>query len=458
MVVVPTLLTSVERVSELLEHLEVLALGNLDPRVHFAILSDFTDAPALEMPRDEAILSAARAGVEALNARHAEGRSDRFYPGHRRRQWNPGEGVFNGLGAQARQDRGVEPPPAGSHGHELLVEAGDASVFPAVRYCITLDSTRGLPRDAAKKLIGIAAHPLKPAPPRRGSRPRHRGLRDPPAPRERDHGERGGLALRAALRRPHRRRTPTRPRSPTPTRTSSPRGSSPARASTRGTRSRLALEGASPENALLSHDPLRGAVRAHRPRHRHRGRGRLPASVLAHAARQHRWVRGDWQILWWLFPARPPPAPASAAPCLPLVPAWKILDNLRRSLMAPATVACSLLAWTGPPGSPLVWTALVLAALASTSIRWSSRPSRPPPNQPLARLHPCGEEDAAHGTGAESGLQLNVPREPGPGRGWHAIGLTLVRLAATQRRLLEWETAAASAPSGGAIATALAPS
>ena len=64
MVVVPTLLTSVERVAELLEHLEVLALGNLDPRVHFAILSDFTDAPALEMPRDEAILSAAREGIE----------------------------------------------------------------------------------------------------------------------------------------------------------------------------------------------------------------------------------------------------------------------------------------------------------------------------------------------------------------------------------------------------------
>jgi cyclic beta-1,2-glucan synthetase len=96
MVVVPTLLTSVERVSELLEHLEVLALGNLDPCVHFAILSDFTDAPALEMPRDEAILSAARAGVEALNARHAGGRNDRFYLVHRVRQWNPGEGVFMG--------------------------------------------------------------------------------------------------------------------------------------------------------------------------------------------------------------------------------------------------------------------------------------------------------------------------------------------------------------------------
>ena len=76
MVVVPTLLASVERATELLEHLEVLALGNLDPRVHFVLLSDFTDAPAREMPQDAAILSTVRAGVEALNARHAEGRKD----------------------------------------------------------------------------------------------------------------------------------------------------------------------------------------------------------------------------------------------------------------------------------------------------------------------------------------------------------------------------------------------
>ena len=79
MVVIPTLLPSVERVNELVEHLEVLALGNLDAHVHFALLGDFTDAPAREMPRDAAILDAARAGIEALNARHSEGRGDRFY-------------------------------------------------------------------------------------------------------------------------------------------------------------------------------------------------------------------------------------------------------------------------------------------------------------------------------------------------------------------------------------------
>ena len=102
MVVVPTLLTSVPGVNELIEHLEVLALGNGDPRIHFAILSDFVDAPAREMPEDQAILETACAGIEALNARYGEGRADRFYLFHRQRQWNPREGAWMGWGGAIR--------------------------------------------------------------------------------------------------------------------------------------------------------------------------------------------------------------------------------------------------------------------------------------------------------------------------------------------------------------------
>src|SRR4051794_6163992 len=62
MVIVPTMLTSVAGVDVLLEHLEVLALGNLDPCVHFAILSDFADTDTADVPEDAAILGRARTG------------------------------------------------------------------------------------------------------------------------------------------------------------------------------------------------------------------------------------------------------------------------------------------------------------------------------------------------------------------------------------------------------------
>ena len=160
MVVVPTLLTSVSGVNERLEHLEVLALGNLDPRIHFAILSDFADAPAREMPEDEAILEAARAGIEALNARFGEGHAHRFYLFHRVRQWNPGESAWMGWERKRGKIEEFNRLLRGATDTSYSLQVGDGETLPTVRYCITLDSDTRLPRDAAKKLIGIIAHPL----------------------------------------------------------------------------------------------------------------------------------------------------------------------------------------------------------------------------------------------------------------------------------------------------------
>ncbi|MEW6363234.1 MAG: hypothetical protein AB1714_01195 [Acidobacteriota bacterium] len=160
MVVVPTLLTSVAEVNKLIEHVEVLALGNLDSRIHFAILGDFADAPAREMPQDDAILSAAKAGIDALNVRFGEGRSDRFYLFHRVRQWNAMESVWMGWERKRGKIEEFNRLLRGAADTSYQIQVGDPAILPSVRYCITLDSDTRLPRDAAKKLIGIIAHPL----------------------------------------------------------------------------------------------------------------------------------------------------------------------------------------------------------------------------------------------------------------------------------------------------------
>ena len=133
-----------------------------------------------------------------------------------------------------------------------------------------------------------------------------------------------------------------------------------------------ALEGRVPENALLSHDLFEGLY----------ARTALvtdievvddyPSSVLAHARRQHRWVRGDWQILWWLFPFVPSRTGLTRNR-LPLIARWKILDNLRRSLVPPATLLLLVLGWTVSAGPPRAWTAVGLAALAFPSCPARSR-------------------------------------------------------------------------------------
>ena len=187
----------------------------------------------------------------------------------------PARGCLHGLGAQARQDRGVEPPPAGSHGHELHGGSRRRRRLPR-RPLLHHARLRHPPaprrREEADRHRGPSAEPaaLRPA-----CRPRHRGLRHPPAPRERDDGERRRLAVRPALRRAHRRR-PLHDRGlrhlPGPLR----RGDLHRQGALRRGRVRRGPRGTRARERPPLARPLRGALRAHRPRHRHRGRGRLP--------------------------------------------------------------------------------------------------------------------------------------------------------------------------------------
>src|SRR5262249_6257511 len=98
-----------------------------------------------------------------------------------------------------------------------------------------------------------------------------------------------------------------------------------------------------------------------------------PSRYPAYARREHRWVRGDWQLLPWL--GRTVPTPSQEAPgaehragarpnVLPALERWKVIDNLRRSLVPPAVLPMPALRWTVLPGGPVTWSLLGLAVLA----------------------------------------------------------------------------------------------
>ncbi|HLE84530.1 MAG TPA: glucoamylase family protein, partial [Thermoanaerobaculia bacterium] len=445
LVVVPTLLSSVEEAEELVAHLEVLALGNLDPHVHFALVTDFPDAPAQVLAEDAPILAAARSGVEALNARSPAGGADRFFLFHRERYWNPGEGTWMGWERKRGKLEELNRLLRGAADTSLRVEVGDPAVFPAVRYCITLDSDTRLPRDAAKALIGIIAHPLnRPhVDPRLGRVTEGYGILQP----------RVSVTMASAagslFARLYAGHTGVDPYTTAVSDTYQDlfgegiftgKGLYDVDAFT------AALEGRVPEYALLSHDLFEGIY----------ARTALvsdvelvddyPSSVLAHARRQHRWVRGDWQILRWLSPWVRNRAGGLERNRLPLLSRWKILDNLRRSLVPPATLALLLAAWTVLAGSPAVWTAAVVIALAfplyPVLLEILDGPERRQPRRVFLR---AAGDDLAVALG-QVGLQLVFLAS----QAWqmvHAITVTLARLV-TRRRLLEWETAARSARRG----------
>ena len=169
-----------------------------------------------------------------------------------------------------------------------------------------------------------------------------------------------------------------------------------------------------------------------------------PSSVLAHARRQHRWIRGDWQILFWLFPFVPSRRGLKRNP-LPLIGRWKILDNLRRSLVSPTLLALLVAGWTVLPGPPWFWTATVIgviavAAAAAVIARLVGRAAQAQ-SVPVF-LRNLRRDAATRWRRSCSSVTLLAYHAFDT---VHAIGLTLVRLVVTKRRLLEWETAAATA-------------
>jgi cyclic beta-1,2-glucan synthetase len=448
MVVVPTMLTSLSGVDALIEHIEVLALGNLDPCVHFAILSDFADTSGSDAPEDADILERACAGIQTLNSKTGAGNGDRFFLFHRDRRWNVHEAAWIGWERKRGKIEEFNRLLRGATDTSFSTQVGDVDVLPSVRYCITLDSDTRLPRDAARRLIGIIAHPLNQPrfDPRLGRVTTGYGILQP----------RVSVTMASAagslFARTYAGHTGVDPYTTAVSDVYQDlfgEGIFTGKGLYDVDAFAAALEGRVPENTLLSHDLFEGLY----------ARTALvtdievvddyPSSVLAHARRQHRWVRGDWQILWWLFPFVPSRAGATRN-LLPLVARWKILDNLRRSLLPPATLLLLVLGWTVLPGHPVVWTAVGLAALAvpclSRALEMLRGPRRGQSWGVFLRTRSSDLETA----GARLGLQVTFMANEAYER-LHAIAITLVRLGVTHRRLLEWETTAASAARGGPV-------
>ncbi|MBL8841037.1 MAG: hypothetical protein JNL90_05830 [Planctomycetes bacterium] len=447
MVVVPTLLASLEGVEQLLDHLEVQALGNAEPHVHFALLTDFTDAPAAELPADAALLAAASAGIERLNRRHAPGKGDRFFLFHRERRFNPSQGAWMGWERKRGKLEEFHRLLRGATDTSFVAQVGALELLAGVRYCITLDSDTHLPRDAARELVSIALHPL--------NHPRY-------------DAERGRVVEGYGVLQP---RVSVTRSSATGSRFSRIHagnvGVDPYTTAVSDTYQdlfaegiftgkglydvdsfRVALEGRVADDTLLSHDLFEGLFARTALVSDVEVVDDYPASVLLHARRARRWMRGDWQLLPWLLGVAAP-RNGRTRDQLPLISRWKIADNLRRSLVAPACLALLAAGLAVLPGAPLAWTLGVLLVLGQPLLReLLALLNGPAARQPL-RVFLAGIGEDAALAAAQVGVGVLLL----PFHAWTAlcaISVTLWRLLVTRRHLLDWTSAAASASAHGA--------
>ncbi|HEY7820146.1 MAG TPA: carbohydrate-binding protein, partial [Vicinamibacteria bacterium] len=361
MVIVPTILTSASNARHVFEHLEVQAIGNLDPQAYFAVLADFPDGESPDPAGDREILEAARESVQALNARHGREGHDVFFLFHRERRYNPKEGLW--MGWERKRGKIEEF-------NRLLRGDTDTSYktptpstpLPFIRYCVTLDTDTQLPRGALRSLVGIASHPLhRPRFDRElGLVKRGYGILQP---RVSVTLASGSKSVFARIYAGHTGVDPYTTSASDVYQDVFGEGIFTGKGLYDVEAFMQALSGRVPENALLSHDLFEGLYARVALASDVEVVDDYPSSVLAHARRQHRWVRGDWQILLWLF-AWVPTRRGLTRNRLPLISRFKILDNLRRSLLAPALLLLLAAGFTVLEGNPAVWTAAAVLVVA----------------------------------------------------------------------------------------------
>ena len=438
MVVIPTLLTSIDGVGRLIETLEIHHLANRDPHLHFALLSDFRDAAHETTPGDEALLERARAGVKMLNARYPSGNSTLFHLFHRPRRWNPGEGVW--MGYERKRGKLTEFNAllrGGSQGCFSLI-VGDAAVLPGIKYVITLDTDTQLPRDTASRLVGTMAHRLNQPvfDPRLGVVSEGYSILQP----------RVGVSLPSAGRSWFVRLFAGSPGIDPYTRAVSDvyqdlfhEGSFIGKGIYDVDAFERAMDGRFPENAILSHDLLESCHARSALVSDVEFYEEYPSRYDVDVDRRHRWIRGDWQILPWLLPRVPGADMRRIANPLSGLSRWKVFDNLRRSLVPAALVLLLLVNWLlfrglGGLGSLAALAIVALPGLLAVGVDGLRKPADLP--------WPMHLRGVAGSGGRQLGqVFLTVAFLPYDALvSLDAVGRTLLRLIVTRRRLLEWRT------------------
>ncbi len=442
MIVIPTLLTTRAALAEQIEHLEVHYLASPDGDIRFALLSDWTDAAAEHAPDDDELLQAAVEGIARLNGRHEPPPDgDRFVLLHRRRKWSESEGKWIGWERKRGKLHEFNRLLRGARDTTFNAADGLSPIVPGgVRYVITLDSDTRLPRGAAKRLVGKMAHPLNR--PTFDTRSRRviegHAILQPRVTPSLPTGHEGSLFQRVF---------------------SSPGGIDPYAFTVSDVYQDLfgegsysgkgiyevdafeaALKGRIPDETLLSHDLYEGIFARAGLASDIELIEEFPSRYDVVAARQHRWARGDWQLLPWVVGRGRTSMGDRRQTAIPLVGRWKMIDNLRRTMAAPTTFLALLVGWSVPSASARIWTWFVLATIATPALLHLFAGIVPRRSGISKRSHLLAIVGDLKLAVLQFMLQVTLLAH----QAWlmaDALARTLYRVLLSRRNLLEWVTA-----------------
>jgi cyclic beta-1,2-glucan glucanotransferase len=431
LVVVPVMLVDPATIEDEAEKLEIRYLANRGNNLLFGLFSDYMDATHIHCEGDESLLQAAKVCIEDLNRRHG---GNRFFLFHRERTWSDSEQKFIGWERKRGKLEELNGLIDGTRSHEAgrLLHVGNPDQLTDIRFVITLDSDTQLPSGTARRLIETLSHPLN----------------QPQLDSE------GRILSGYTIIQP--RVTPSLPSmsgSPFSRLFSDPIGIDPYTTAVSDVNQDLAGEGSYhgkgiydvrtfnrvlagrfPESWLLSHDLIEGA-------HVRVGLAsdielydEFPQDYLSFTRRQHRWIRGDWQVAGWILPRVPRPGGGRGPNPLSWFDRGKIFDNLRRSLLPIASLALLLVSWlissqAGGIATVVVATQLLFHPLAQ-HFTWATTS--------------LGSKGVSVTTLAHDLLRVIAEAALLPYQAWlalDAISRVLYRRLISHRGLLEWTSA-----------------
>jgi len=320
-VAMPVLLENEKQIEDYTQKMERYYLGNKHENLYFAILGDFSDATERQIPEDEKIIGYAKQCIEKLNEKYPS-ESMRFSLFIRYRKYNDSQGCWMGWERKRGKLEEFNELILGSENTSYEVMVCDKKILKSFRYVITLDADTELIRESAHRLVGVMAHPIN----------------RPVLNREKTKIVRGYSIVQSEIR--------NRLSSAKHSAFSSIFADSPG-IDTYSTAvsdiyhdtfnqgifygkgiynvkmfNRL-TNGEIPENAVLSHDLLESCYAGCTFASSIKLMDKFPSGLMSYIKREHRWIRGDWQLIPWLFKKS----------ALGGLSRWKLFDNMRRSLM-----------------------------------------------------------------------------------------------------------------------------
>ncbi len=437
MVAIPAMLTSPQSGHELAHDLQLHYLANPEVHAQFALLTDWADAESASTESDSGLLASAVAAIERLNALYPTPADEpaRFIVLHRERRFAPTERRWIGW----ERKRGKLEQLIG-----LLAEGGTSPFFDLgrtstvaaeTRYVVTLDSDTRLPPGRLRDLVGVAAHPHN-------------------QPRLSADGKR--VERGYGILQPHVATPLPDPEQVTlyhwlfagqpgidPYSTASSEvyqdvfgeGTFAGKGLINVQAMHAVLGARLPQGAVLSHDLLEGSVARCAAVTDVTVIEDAPFHADVAASRVHRWTRGDWQLLPFLLHA--------GHWRLRAVNRWKMLDNLRRSLVAPMSLVLLVFALASGAVSPSAALALVAFAFAGGPLM-GALAGLAPSRDDIAIGHFYRQALADLGRAFASGAWLLAQLLQLALMSFDAIVRALYRLFVSRRGLLEWTTAAAA--------------